>query len=162
MKKLYCLVLVMAYLVPVSAQQDDKSEDLPQQTNNIGFGIGMAHLINESVWAPGLHLHYSKALDAKQRFSVGCGMEFLFGDHKHASASLAFEYAPLPALSLGYGPCLEFPLSSEEESGVHFIHHLELSYEFDLGFMQLGPVVEYGFRKEDKHFMLGVHTGYNF
>lgn len=142
--------------------QADKEDPEKSGSNTIGIGIGMAYLVNETDWAPGLHLHYSRALGEKQNFSLGTGMELIIGEHQHAGVSLAMEYAPFAGLSLGYGPCLEIPISSNTDHGMELIHHIEISYEFELRYFHIGPMVEYGFNRDDKHMMLGLHTGYNF
>lgn len=182
MKTTIAAVFFILLAAGTFGQAGEEAEYKQLKTNNIGFGTGMVHIINESEWAPALHLHYSKCIDRKQRFSIGTGMDLLFGDHKHTSVSLAVEYSPLPGLSIGYGPGIEFPLGDvpeiesstgtdpeieapdgiTEDHGVQFCQHIELAYEFDLDFMQIGPMVEYEFSGDDRHIMLGLHAGISF
>ena len=122
----------------------------------------MSHLINENEWVPGFHLHYGKLLGEKQRFSVGSGVELLLDDHRHSSVALSFGYGLTSALSVAYGPGLDFPLAKDAEKAVHLAHHFEISYEFDMDFLHLGPMVEYGFSSEDQHWMVGIHAGFGF
>jgi hypothetical protein len=162
MKKYAYTFFIMIYAVGIYGQESILADSQQHKTNNIGLGMGMVHLITDSDWAPAAHLHYSKCLGRKQRFSVGTGMEILLGDHKHTSVSLALEYVPIAALSIAYGPGLEFPIGNSEDHVVQLTHHIELSYEFDFKCFQLGPMVEYEFSKGDQHLMFGFHTGYGF
>ncbi len=172
MKKTIATVLFILLAAGTMGQVIEEAEYKQLKTNSIGFGMGMAHIISESEWAPAFHLHYSKCIDQKQRFSIGIGMDLLMGDHKHTSATLAIEYSPLPGLSIGYGPGIVFsigddpepvsPNGTTEDHRVHFSQHFELSYEFDLDFIQIGPMVEYEFSGDDKHIMLGLHAGISF
>lgn len=132
------------------------------RSNEIGLGIGMVYLISDVDWAPGLHLHYSKGIGEKQKFSLGAAAEYVAGEHQHTALSISLEYELLPSLLLGYGPGVEFPISDSDDHGVHLGHHVELAYEFDFGLFHLGPMVEYGFSKEDQHLMTGLHGGYSF
>lgn len=144
------------------AQNIEETEHKHEGTNHLGFGVGMSHLINENVWVPAVHLHYGKSLGEKQRFSIGAGLELLMDDHKHMGVVLAMAYKLAPVLTLGYGPGLGFTLAKEAEKDIHLGHHLKIAYEFDLDFIHLGPMVEYGFSKEDQHVMVGIHGGFSF
>ena len=174
------LLLVFLVLFAHAQTNEDDANQLKQ--NNIGFGLGMAYMVNENEWAPGIHIHYARSLGEKQRFSIGSCVEYLFAYHQHASVALGLSYKLTKALSVGYSSGLEFHLDNSkgnvvytgnneendvllinsEENEVHLAHHIEISYEFDLDFIHIGPMVEYGFSNEDQHLMFGVHAGYSF
>ena len=132
------------------------------QTNNLGIGFAGAYLISENVWAPGIHLCYGKSMGEKQRVSLGLGTELIMGDHSHASAALSLSYSLTNALSIAYGPGVEFHLENNGENKPAFAQHIEISYEFDLDIISIGPMIEYGFNREDQHLMLGIHAGIGF
>jgi len=40
--------------------------------------------------------------------------------------------------------------------------HVETGYEFNVGKVHLGPLVEYALSSGDQHIMVGLHIGYPF
>ena len=53
-------------------------------------------------------------------------------------------------------------MEDEEPSVLLFALHLEASYEWEIGDVHLGPVVEYAYDEEDAHISLGLHIGIGF
>lgn len=45
---------------------------------------------------------------------------------------------------------------------LNFALHLEASYEFEIGDLHIGPVIEYAYDTEDQHLSLGLHVGIGF
>ncbi|MCF8380698.1 MAG: hypothetical protein K9H49_14085 [Bacteroidales bacterium] len=162
MKKIILLLpLVMTGLL-MFGQEQFSVESETEKTNELGAGIGMSYIKNEGLWAPGFHLHYGKSIDKKQRISIGAGLEFLLDEHVHTSVVLALGYNITPCLYLGYGVGIDPAIIFDGDNKFKFDQHLELAYEFDLDFIHLGPMIEYGLSKEDQHYMLGVHGGFTF
>lgn len=162
MKKIY-IGLCLCLLVFGSYAQTNENMVKPlEKNNNVGFGLGMAYMVDQNTWAPGIHIHYDRSLGEKKRISIGAGSELLMGDDRHTSLALSIAYRLTEAISVGYSPGLEFHLDDSEENGAHFAQHIEISYEFDLDWFHIGPMLEYGFCKEDAHLMFGIHTGFGF
>ncbi len=162
MKKVFVSLFLVMLALGIKAQINVESESQKRETNDLGIGFAGAYLVNENVWAPGIHLCYGKSLGEKQRFSLGLGTELIIGDHSHASVALSLGYSLTQSLSIGYGPGVEFHLDNMEENNAIFVQHIEIIYEFDLDIIKIGPMIEYGFNSEDQHLMVGIHAGIGF
>ncbi len=68
-------------------------------------------------------------------------------------------YSPIHGWWVSAGPGLTYIDHDSEFVGSA---HIETGYEFDLGKLHLGPVVEYSWAKEGQHIMLGLHLGVPF
>ncbi len=131
-----------------------------EHKNHIGLAVGPVYVINEKEFAPGLHLHYARLYEIGQSesaFGIGLGLEAIFDDHRHYATSVNFSYLPIHNLTFTVAPGVQFGPEHAE-----FTSHFEVSYEFILGKIHLGPVLEYAYAKEDAHAMLGAHIGFGF
>ncbi len=126
--------------------------------NHIGLAMGPVYVTHEEEYALGLHLHYTYLFKmANAEFGIGLGLETIFDEHRHYATSINFSYLPIHNLTLTVAPGIQFGPESEE-----FTSHFEATYEFILGDIHLGPVLEYAYAKEDEHAMLGLHVGFGF
>ncbi len=81
MKVLLSLTLLFCALISV-AQNDSSSTQLDSHIdhhNHFGLATGPVYILNESEFAPGLHLHYMRLIEAGNgHFGVGLGLEAIF------------------------------------------------------------------------------------
>jgi hypothetical protein len=129
----------------------------------VGFAAGWVRLLSEEENAPGFHFHILRSIGKENKFSVGPGLEYIADEHKHIATVISFGYRPVHPLYLGVSPGIAFPLDAHDEhSEPTFAGHLEALYEFEFDFFHIGPMVEYSWGVEDKHFMAGLHIGLPF
>ena len=63
-------------------------------------------------------------------------------------------------MHVNVSPGLTF--EEREPDMLNFALHLEASYEFEIGDLHIGPVIEYAYDTEDQHLSLGLHVGIGF
>jgi hypothetical protein len=127
----------------------------------LGVAFGAVYLFEEKEIAPGLHLHLLKRSAHFKRFSFGVGLESVFDEHTHFNAALVGKFDLFKNFSAIVSPGILF-LKHHDTWNTSFSSHFELLYEFQLGKVHLGPVLEYSYSKSDNHLMLGLHVGYSF
>ena len=141
----------------------DHHDHIHQHNWELGFAGGLVRLISEKENAPGFHLHVLRNIGKSGKFSMGPGLEFIADEHKHLGAVLSFGYRPIHPLYLGISPGVALPVDSHDEhSEPAFSTHFETLYEFELEHFHLGPMMEYSWSAEDRHFMVGLHLGLHF
>ena len=127
----------------------------------LGISTSMTLIKPEDETAPSVHLHLHRRLGSeniKQRLSVGLGVETIFTEHLHYSLLASFSYNPFAALIIDVSPGVLF-VEEEDESIREYLTHIELTWEFDLGHIGIGPVVGMALSSEDTHYAVGVHIG---
>jgi hypothetical protein len=170
MKGTISFILYISFFVLSTAilAQDEQEHDHDHEhhdhhhshKNEFGGAVGMVFNLNEQEIAPGFHLHYTRMFGGKlKNFGLSPGFGFIVGDHNHYAAHLMVVFRPIHAWWIGAGPGVTYFDHHDEWAASG---HFETGYEFDLGKVHLGPVVEYVFAKDDQHFMLGVHLGVPF
>jgi len=115
----------------------------------------------EDETAPSLHLHASRRLGSegfKQCLSAGLGFETIFTEHLHYSFLASVSYNPIAAFIIEIAPGVLY-VKEENESITEFLTHIECMYEFDLGYIGIGPVVGMALSSEDTHYAVGIHIG---
>jgi len=128
--------------------------------NEIGIAIGAAYILDEDEFAPSFHIHYTRMLEGKwEKIGFGVGFESVMDEHRHYTVALVINYRPVHAWWISLGPGITY---FESENEVKPSLHVETGYEFDVGKVHLGPLVEYAFTSGDQHFMLGLHVGFPF
>jgi len=116
--------------------------------------------LSENEVARGLHMHYTRMLPGKlKKFGIGIGLETFFDEHQHYNGSIMFTYRPVHSWWIAAGPGITYFQESEESK---LSIHMETGYEFEIGRIHLGPMIEYAIAGGDQHLMLGVHFGYPF
>jgi hypothetical protein len=128
-----------------------------EHNNEIGIANAIVRYKKEKATNYGLHLHYIKAIK-QTKFGLGLGYERIFDEHKHQSITLVTQYRPIDRLSLIVAPGILF---EKDEKG-SFSTHFEVSYEWELRYFHLGPVLEFAYETEDVHYSVGLHVGYDF
>ncbi|MBN2414130.1 hypothetical protein JXQ31_20820 [candidate division KSB1 bacterium] len=140
---------------------DHKAHHHEGHVYELGFSPSITLIKPEDETAPSLHLHAHRRLGSenfKQRLSVGLGVETIFTEHLHYSLLASFSYNPFAAFIIDVSPGILF-VEEEDESIREYLTHIELTYEFDLGQIGIGPVVGMALSSEDTHYMVGVHIG---
>jgi hypothetical protein len=147
----------------VNAKDDDHTNKHNHHHSEweLGVALGGVYLISEKEIAPGIHLHILRRLPKFERFSIGFGLESVFDEHTHFNAAIVGKVDLFKNFSAIVSPGILF-LKESNGWSKHFSSHFELLYEFQVGKIHLGPVLEYSYSKYDKHIMLGVHVGYSF
>ncbi len=158
MRKLLLLFCFLSFITTVSAQEHDYKDDAHEFANEIGAGLGVVKHIGEERLGMGLHLHYLRSLGKRQLFSIAPGVEKIFGEHSHTSLSIGFGIRPIHPLLISIAPGLTFG----HEDSMSYSGHLEMVYEFEIGVIHLGPLIEYGFTRDHSHFTVGIHAGIGF
>ncbi|KOH44748.1 hypothetical protein [Sunxiuqinia dokdonensis] len=137
----------------------DHSHDLHR--HHLGLGLGAGSLFAEKEYAPVVHLHYLYRLTQHSPVSIGLGFESILDEHTHNTVSALLNYEILPRLSIVGGPGIT--LADEDgESHTSMSGHVEMIYEFTVGSFHLGPMLGFGFDKEESHASLGIHIGLGF
>ncbi len=126
--------------------------------NELALAHSLAFFPNEKETAYGLHLHYVRSI-ANSKFGTGLGYERIFDDHGHNTVGLIFSYRPVYELSFNVTPAVVF---EDKDPKLRAAMHLETAYEFILGPVHLGPIVDFGWDKEDYHYSIGLHLGIGF
>lgn len=138
--------------------QEHAYHDKHPHNHEISLALGVIPVTESDQAAMALHMHYVKGLGASKRFGLGLGSEIIFDEHKHYTLSLVSHYRIYKGLTFAYAPGILF-VEEEGESETLFAQHLELAYEFVLGRIHLGPIVDFAWDRHGEHYMAGVHIG---
>ena len=116
---------------------------------------------NEISIAAGSHLHYIKGIGESNNFGIGVGLETILDEHKHYTLSAVFQYRIYKGIikAVAHGLLLR---KEGAENVFEFAQHIEAGYEFEIGEIHIGPVVELGIEKNGMHYMGGIHFGIDF
>ena len=128
--------------------------------NEISIAAGIVPIPAEDEIAAGIHLHYIKGIGESNKFGIGVGLETILDDHKHYTLSAVFQYRIYKGIIIAVAPGLL--LRKEEENVFEFAQHIEAGYEFEIGKIHIGPVMELGIEKTGIHYMGGIHFGIDF
>lgn len=123
----------------------------------VGLSPGLVYLLDESEFTFGLHMHVVARL-GESRWGLGVGLERLFDDHGHTTASLVVQLR----LIAGWSAILAGGVTLEDGEGFSPLPslHIETTYEWEIGPMHLGPSLELAIDSEDMHVTLGMHIGF--
>jgi len=129
-----------------------------------GISLGVATLVEEEEYSPSAHLHLLRKLgdhDLLSKISLGLGYEIIFSEHTHNSVVGTISINPFSAWKIDISPGILFA-EHEGEKEQHFVAHFELMYDIHFHGFGVGPVIGYGWSKEDQHLMAGLHFGIEF
>ena len=154
-------LLILSSIVQAQHNHEhDDEHDHAHYLNEIGGAVGAVFNLHENDIGTGIHIHYMRMFKGKlEHFGVAPGFETILGDHKHYTFHVFALYRPIHSWWIGIGPGLTY---FEHDEELRFSGHIETGYEFELGKIHLGPVVEYAWAKEDQHIMVGIHVGIPF
>ena len=143
------------------SQEEHSHEDHTHHShhkNEFGIANAAVYFLGENAFSYGLHMHYVRTL-RDPKIGIGLGYEQIFDEHAHKTLGVVFNYRPTDAVSLNLSPGATFESFDEDPL---FAIHIEGSYEFELGNIHLGPVLEFAYDAEDYHISLGLHIGLGF
>ena len=158
----FVLPFLLSLACPCLHGQEEKEEH--HHASEFGISLSYVDLVDEDETAPSIHLHWLKPLEGSEsleRLGIGLGFETIFADHTHHTVMATLAFFPIDHLVLSVSPGIVF---ADEESGWenHYATHIELSYGFDVGEYEIGPVIGYADSDEGSHRMIGLHFGIPF
>lgn len=140
--------------------------------NEIGISPGATYSLSHKTWGVGVHAHYFRTLSDHSRWSLGGGLETVFAHGTHWTVNVGAKYEIIEGLYLAAMPGIsffkskhhhEFEENHEHNEKVKPSLHVELSYDLiHTEFFHIGPAIDFSWCKNDNHFMIGVHFGYDF
>ena len=129
-----------------------------KHNNELGFAVGVVPGHDNEENNIGLHLHYIKGVGDHNDFGIGISLETIFDEHAHNSISIIGTYHFNNGFTVAYAPGILFSEHDDEKETI-FTQHFEFYYEFELNQFHLGPQIDFGFEKDEIHYMLGLHFG---
>lgn len=153
MKSIILFILIL--ITPSLKAQDHQHE---HHHNEIGLAAAPVYFTNEKSIALGLHLHYIRMIN-HSKWGIGLGFEKIFDDHSHNIAGVIVSYRPIPPISFSIAPGVNV---NNQLKNPEFAIHGEVAYEFEIGNIHIGPVLDIARDHEDVHFSLGLHLGIGF
>lgn len=132
---------------------------LAQSSNRHGLGVsgGWVYLSDDKTTAPGLQLEYEyRFMAADRSLHLASCVEYIFAEEQHIGLGLGIGFSIYRHWEIEVGPGVMF------EGDDHFYCiHLATSYEWDLGAISMGPIVEIAHTGSHYHLLAGVKLGYN-
>ncbi|MDZ7740574.1 MAG: hypothetical protein U5Q03_02150 [Bacteroidota bacterium] len=163
LKILFLLACILCMnLLPAQEHHHQDHEDHKMhrhQPNEFGLAAFPVYFMNKKEVAFGLHFHYLR-LVGDSPFGWGLGYERIFDEHGHNTFGIVGSYRPIKHLSFNLSPGITF--EDEDASEIKFAFHIESMYDFEIGNVHIGPLIELAFDPEDTHISLGLHVGYGF
>ena len=154
---LLCFISVLANAQASRVDEDHDHDHHDHHGHEIGIATSGVYFLKEKEFSLGLHIHYLYSID-ESRFGLGAGYERIFDEHKHNTIGISWAYRPVDRLNLILSPGLTF----EDNSDAAFALHFEITYEYPIGNLHIGPALEMAYDPEDYHISLGLHIGYGF
>lgn len=151
------LVIVFGIITAPIYAQELNHED--HHKYELGIANSLVYIPNDKESAYGLHIHLVRNIE-HSKLGVGIAYERIFDEHGHNTIGLVGSYNLFDSLHISFTPGVTF--EDNLPSDLKFAFHAETSYDFKLGNIHLGPLVEFAFDPEDYHFSLGLHIGYGF
>ncbi|MBU1099109.1 MAG: hypothetical protein KKA84_01805 [Bacteroidetes bacterium] len=141
--------------------QDSDTHHHHDSDYELGFSFGLNHLVEENETPLSAHIHLLRKLGDEniwERIALGLGYEHIFSEHTHYSVVGTISINPIWHFVFDVSPGV---LITEHEGSneSQFVTHIELTYEFEVGEIGIGPVVGYGVSSEDNHYTIGLHIG---
>lgn len=165
MRAYFLLVFLISSLTLIGQHTDHEDHEdhkhahgHEHHNNEIGLAIAPVYFVSEKSTALGLHLHYIRSLH-HSKWGLGVGYEKILDEHSHNILGGILSYRPISPLSFSLSPGINF---SNSFKNIEFAIHGEVAYEFEIGDLHLGPVLDLARDHDDFHISLGVHIGIGF
>ena len=152
--------LLIFFLISFSVKsyaQEEHHHHVHDHNFEFGLANSVVYFVNEKEIAYGLHFHLVKRI-AHSKFGFGLGYERIFDEHKHNTIGIVGAYNPIYNLHLAISPGVAFEGSGLEHP--RFAIHFESVYDWQIGEIHLGPLLEFAYDQEDYHISLGIHIGF--
>lgn len=156
MNALFRTVSLLFGILPLCTLAQGDHEHHEHPPNELGVANSAVFFPGEEEWSYGLHLHFLRTI-GHSRFRLGAGYERIFDVHKHNTVGVVAGYAPAHGWTVIVSPGIAF--EDADPGALLPAVHLETTYEFDLGPLHLGPVLEWAWDPEDTHVSIGLHLG---
>ena len=162
--KTFLTVAMACVCMHASAQQHNHdhphaNDHHSHHKNEIGVANSAVYFVKEETFNYGLHLHYIRTV-GESKFGLGVGYERIFDDHGHNTIGLVGSFRPIHPLSFILSPGVS--LEDDHFDEPKFALHAETSYEFEIGNLHIGPLLEVAYDPDDVHISLGLHLGIGF
>ncbi len=155
-------LIVLGFVTPSAYSQEvnhDDSHNHHHHKYELGVANSLVYFAGEKEYAYGFHLHLVKNI-LHSKWGYGIAYERIFDEHKHNTIGIVGSYNPFKHLHLSLTPGIAF--EDPEPLDFKFAFHAEASYNFELGNIHIGPLLEFAFDREDYHISFGLHIGYGF
>jgi len=153
------LSILLLGFITTSIYSQGTNSDHDHHKYELGVANSLVYFVGENEYAYGFHLHLVRNI-IHSNFGYGIAYERIFDKHKHNTIGIVGSYDLLKSLHISIAPGLSF--EDSEPSDFKFAFHTEASYDFDLGNLHVGPLLEFAIDPEDYHISLGLHIGYGF
>ena len=157
-KKLSLVPVFMFLFIITNAQHTgDQTVHEHKQLSEIGLSLAPSWFLSEGGISTAVHFHYVYNFP-HTKYGIGLGYERIFDEHKHNFIGVEFNYRIIHPLTVSLSPGVAF--EGEHSGETDFALHFETVYEFELGRLHIGPMVEIAYHPEDWHLSLGIHLGF--
>ncbi len=153
------ITLLSPKLLDAQEEHGNTHDHLHNHKYEIGLANSLVYFVNEQEFSYGLHLHLVRSI-SHTKFGIGLAYERIFDDHKHNTIGVVGTFTPVDRLHIALSPGVSFEAGDFSES--RFSLHLETSYDFQVGPVHIGPLLEFAYDVEDVHISLGLHIGMGF
>ena len=159
---LLCGIAAVFFVLNVNAQEEHHDEHehhdhTHDHKTEIGFGNSAVYFFGEEELSYGMHFHVIRNI-GHSNFGVGLAYERIFDEHKHNTFGVVTSYTPVDRLHFAFTPGIAIEGSDWDEK--NFAMHFETAYDFQVGNIHMGPMVELGYNFEHVHLSMGLHIGF--
>ena len=170
MKSVIFFISCLFYVSFIHAQEHEHEHEHEHLRNEIGLGSGALYSLGHETWGVGTHLHYFRTLGMHSKWSLGGGVEQVWGIGSHFNVGAGVKYQLFNRMCLSLAPGITFFSHNEIEAHrrhksqkTWFTTHFELIYDlFHWEHFHVGTVFDYSLTKDDSHVALGIHTAFCF
>nr|WP_319273512.1 hypothetical protein [uncultured Draconibacterium sp.] len=156
-------IFALFYVLNVNAQEHHDHDDHEHHDHThghkteIGVGNSLVYFFGEEELSYGLHFHVVRNI-GHSNFGVGLAYERIFDEHTHNTIGIVGSYTPVDRLHFALTPGIAF--EGEDWGEKNFALHFETAYDFQVGNIHMGPMVELGYNFEHVHLSTGIHIGF--
>lgn len=130
--------------------------------NEVIVAVGVVRHMDNHQTLTSYHLHYVHAVGKKHQFGCGGALEAVADEKVHFTVCGMFQYKFHSGFLVGYMPGIIYKPSFEPKQVIGWAQHFEAAYNFKVGKMHLGPMLELGLEPHESHFTGGLHVGFEF
>jgi hypothetical protein len=127
----------------------------------LALSTGYVRLVEEREDALGVHAHLLHRLGndgLRRHLAIGLGAEYLFSEERHYALLFSLAANPWRGLVLAVSPGVQWA-EHEGDTESAYSTHIEAAYVVPIGQYDLGPVIDYSWTGDERHYMIGLHLG---